>query len=115
MLGAVSGPGIVNLALAGGSTNLAYYSSREGTNPPELVVETITQTPLTVDFSATPQSGTAPLSVSFTAQAPGATSFLWNFGDGGSSTERDPVHVYASPGSFTVSLEASNASQSEAT
>ena len=34
--------------------------------------------------------------------------FRWDFGDGTTSTERDPVHVYASPGSYTVDLEVSS-------
>jgi len=37
---AVLGPGTVSFALSGGTTNSVYYSSREGANPPELVVRT---------------------------------------------------------------------------
>jgi PKD repeat protein len=40
----------------------------------------------------------------------GPTSWAWDFGDGGSSTQQNPTHVYANPGSFTVRLTASNAS-----
>lgn len=32
------------------------------------------------------------------------TSWLWNFGDGQTSTEQNPSHTYTSPGNFTVSL-----------
>jgi hypothetical protein len=32
----------------------------------------------------------------------------WNFGDGGTSSERDPVHVYERPGRYTVTLRVTN-------
>jgi PKD repeat protein len=32
------------------------------------------------------------------------TGWIWTFGDGGSSTEREPVHGYSAPGTYTVSL-----------
>lgn len=35
-----------------------------------------------------------------------AVSWLWDFGDGTTSTERDPLHVYAEPGQYTVTLTA---------
>lgn len=62
------------------------------------------------DFSANPTSGAAPLAVQFLNQSTGATSLSWNFGDGATSTETNPVHVYQGGGTFTVSLTASNAS-----
>jgi PKD repeat protein len=37
------------------------------------------------------------------------TEWAWDFGDGGSSTEQHPQHTYASSGSFTVTLTATNA------
>lgn len=59
------------------------------------------------DFSATPTTGFAPLIVSFTdASTHSPTSWSWNFGDGGASTEQGPVHVYTSSGNYTVSLTA---------
>ncbi|MGH7595998.1 MAG: PKD domain-containing protein [bacterium] len=33
-----------------------------------------------------------------------ATGYLWNFGDGSTSTEAQPVHFYTRPGAFDVSL-----------
>jgi len=57
------------------------------------------------DFTGAPTSGQAPLAVSFTDASTGSiTSHSWNFGDGGSSTQSDPVHAYTSPGTYSVSL-----------
>lgn len=42
------------------------------------------------------------------------TSWLWNFGDGSpTSSDQDPVHEYTSPGVYTVTLEATNATGSD--
>ena len=42
-----------------------------------------------------------------------ATSWAWDFGDGGTSTEQNPVHVYTTGGTFTVKLTASNSGSSD--
>jgi PKD repeat protein len=46
------------------------------------------------------------LSVSFTDTSGGTQplSYLWDFGDGTTSPEQSPIHNYASPGMFSVSL-----------
>ncbi len=41
------------------------------------------------------------------------TAWHWTFGDGGSSTERDPVHAYAESGVYEVCLIVSNANASD--
>ncbi|MDP6907964.1 MAG: M4 family metallopeptidase, partial [Flavobacteriales bacterium] len=47
--------------------------------------------------------------VSFTDMSiNGATSWLWDFGDGNTSTQQNPTHAYASEGTFTVTLTATN-------
>ena len=46
--------------------------------------------------------------VAFTALTIGADSWQWDFGDGNTSTEKDPVHVYETGGVFTIKLVASN-------
>lgn len=60
-------------------------------------------------FVANVTEGTAPLAVRFmdeSAASPGAWS--WDFGDGSTSAERNPVHIYQSPGIYTVNLTAGN-------
>ncbi|MHC5080728.1 MAG: PKD domain-containing protein, partial [Planctomycetota bacterium] len=67
-----------------------------------------------VDFSGTPRSGVEPLTVSFTASVTGTvTQYDWDFGDGGSSSTQHPTHVYAAPGTYTVSLSATGPCGSE--
>jgi PKD repeat protein len=65
-------------------------------------------------LSANVTSGTAPITVLFSDKSTGGTptSWAWNFGDGASSTTRNPVHVYGKAGKYTVSLTASNAAGS---
>jgi PKD repeat protein len=48
------------------------------------------------------------LTVNFTAQSVGATSYLWNFGDGNTSTLMNPTHTYAVGGNYTVTLTSIN-------
>jgi PKD repeat protein len=61
------------------------------------------------NFVGSPTSGGAPLTVSFTDQSTNSpTSWSWTFGDGGTSTTKNPSHVYASEGSYTVTLTATN-------
>ncbi|WP_269850466.1 YncE family protein [Methanosarcina horonobensis] len=61
-------------------------------------------------FSASPVSGKAPLTVSFTDQSTGSpTSRKWTFGDGTHSIGENPVHTYNKPGRYNVTLTASNA------
>jgi len=59
-------------------------------------------------FTATPTSGSAPLTVQFTDLSTGdITSWLWQFGDGGFSPERNPSHVYNYLGTYLVTLTVS--------
>jgi len=60
------------------------------------------------DFSANPTSGYAPLSVQFIDLSQYATSRNWNFGDGVTSTEQNPKHIYSAAGTYTVNLTANN-------
>ncbi|HLP19377.1 MAG TPA: M4 family metallopeptidase, partial [Chitinophagales bacterium] len=38
----------------------------------------------------------------------GPNAWLWNFGDGATSTQQHPIHNYLTNGTFTVSLQATN-------
>ncbi|MBP7431087.1 MAG: PKD domain-containing protein, partial [Candidatus Hydrogenedentes bacterium] len=63
----------------------------------------------TVDFSADPQTGDAPLEVRFTDLSKSGVyqfeTWVWDFGDGSPvSYEQNPVHVYEETGVYTVTL-----------
>lgn len=61
--------------------------------------------PLDAEFIATPTQGTAPLTVQFTDQSEGdAVGWSWTFGDGKTSTLRNPTHTYTEPGTYPVTL-----------
>jgi len=73
---------------------------------------TVSDTGPTADFSASPVSGDEPLTVVFTdlsSSYDGITSWLWEFGDGQTSTEQNPAHTYAGDGVYTVTLTVTEA------
>lgn len=60
------------------------------------------------DFSVSTTSGYAPLSTLFTDLSENAAELQWDFGDGSSSTETNPEHLYLVPGNYTAKLTAIN-------
>jgi PKD repeat protein len=73
------------------------------------VFETAIPAP-TASFTTDVTTGTAPLAVQFTDTSAGVpTSWSWNFGDGSpTSTQQSPAHSFATAGTYTVTLTASN-------
>ena len=61
-----------------------------------------------VVFDGTPKDGCAPMPVIFTpeilSQTTPIASYEWDFGDGGTGNEEEPLHVYDTAGSYTVTL-----------
>jgi len=75
----------------------AVLEAQGGGNPP------------VADFTGSPTSGDAPLTVSFTDQSSNnPTSWSWDFGDGATSTAQNPGHEYTAAGTYTVELTATN-------
>jgi hypothetical protein len=102
-----------------GSVGLRTYANSTVTNAPltvsfdDLTVESLDSPPAPVaDFSwsQTPD----PLTYSFTDESTGGPSeWLWEFGDGDTSTEQNPTHPYLAEGTYTVTLTATNAVDSD--
>lgn len=55
----------------------------------------------------------APVAIKFTNTSQNADNYLWEFGDGTSSTEAEPEKVFANGGTYTVKLTASKAGKSD--
>ncbi len=80
----------------------------------------VQQFPVTWTFLTTPEaiqagfSSNSPIMVGDTAVFTNTTtgqqpiSYEWEFGDGNTSTDEHPTHVYAAPGTYTVTLTATN-------
>lgn len=73
-------------------------------NAPDSVIQTVRSSELVTAQISTPLSGCVPYDAQFSNTSLGGLSFLWNFGDGSTSTEENPIHRYTSTGTFTVTL-----------
>ena len=79
-------------------------SGSSGPPPPPSVVAA---------FTADIWGGTTPITVNFTDLSTGSpTTWLWDFGDGNTSTEQNPTHSFTAHGSFQVVLYVTNATSS---
>ncbi len=75
----------------------------------DTVTRTITVvTKPTANFTGTPLTICPTDTVSFTNSSTGATSYLWSFGDGSSSTTTSPQHSFPSKGAYNIRLIAIN-------
>ncbi|HZC32477.1 MAG TPA: PKD domain-containing protein, partial [Candidatus Bathyarchaeia archaeon] len=104
----------VGVSGAGGQVSLA---SRETATPPQLTIVVGSGTPgvPAASFTSSASSALAGSPITFTDTSTGnPTSWLWNFGDGATSTLQNPSHVWPSAGTYTVSLTATNAYGSSA-
>jgi PKD repeat protein len=100
---AVDGPQAITVTAAN------EVSSVTGTYPITIYVQAW------ADFTASPASGVAPLTVTFTNHSTGDyDAVLWRFGDGLTSTVDSPSHIYAAAGVYTVSLVVSSPGGSDA-
>lgn len=65
--------------------------------------------PPVADFLANFQSGDAPLTVRFVNRSTGKiNAYAWSFGDGGTSNDKNPEHVFEYPGTYVASLTVYN-------
>jgi PKD repeat protein len=86
----------INVAATAKGVTDRVYLHLKVSSPPE------------ADFEAIPREGLTPLVVDFydkSTDDSAIVSWLWDFGDGSTSTEQNPEHTYASEGPFAVTLE----------
>lgn len=65
------------------------------------------ETPPSASFSATQNEGDF-MTFDFTNLSASATDYVWDFGDGNSSTDADPSNTYGAEGTYTVTLTATD-------
>jgi PKD repeat protein len=93
-----------------GAYNVALTASNDQSSDTAIQYRcVIVNTVPVANFTANATAGRTPFTVQFTDESTGATSYQWQFGDGATSTEQNPVHTYTTPGSYTVTLVASSA------
>ncbi len=94
----------VSITYAGLLTNVAQLSGDGQTHDLTAVVDVISVAPI-ADFTASPLSGSAPLVVSFTDTSINPVDeWLWDFGNGVTSTLQHPTATYTLAGVYTVTL-----------
>jgi len=75
----------------------------------DFIINTAVQPSIVADFFADPLEGTLPLVVNFSNESFGEIiGYIWDFGDGTTSTEQSPQHTYETQGIYTVSLTVFN-------
>ncbi|MGV3505047.1 MAG: gliding motility-associated C-terminal domain-containing protein [Adhaeribacter sp.] len=115
--GTWSGPGVgagglFNPAAAGPGNHLLTYFVQVGACSGISTQDISVSAPPVVQAAAVPTEcgsatsiqGFAPFTASFTNTTTGATSYLWEFGDGATSTEATPSHQYTANGNYEVYL-----------
>jgi gliding motility-associated-like protein len=79
-------------------------------NSPDSIEKDLRVSPLVKAQFETPPSGCAPYTAVFNNTSLAGQQFFWNFGDGSTSTDVNPVHVYNNIGTYHVSLVAIDSS-----
>ena len=83
------------------------FASNDGSSSKKIIsINIISQPKPNVDFSFTPSSIMAPSKVTFKNLTTGATQYLWDFGNGKTSSAENPDIVYTQGGNYNVTLTA---------
>lgn len=70
----------------------------------DTLVKTLNIAPLVKAQFSTPATGCVPYNAQFTNLSTAGQTYLWNFGDGATSTAMNPSHLYNNPGVYNVRL-----------
>lgn len=104
-----------NGTLISGATSNYYNATLDGTYKVVASNGTCTATsanfsyfPVHINFTASPLSSCLGTPVNFSNTTTNATSYLWDFGDGSTSSVTSPSHTYSAGGTYTVKLKACN-------
>ncbi|MFN8355302.1 MAG: PKD domain-containing protein [Spirosomataceae bacterium] len=90
-----------------GTYVVKFFASKATTKSAVISKEVVIESGVKADFTVT--VAVSGDTTQFIDQSEGApTNWLWDFGDGQSSKDRNPIHIYAQPGDYEVTLTASN-------
>ncbi|MBA2407439.1 MAG: PKD domain-containing protein [Chitinophagales bacterium] len=98
--------------IPGSYNGMLVITDDSACNPTDTAFFTVTVLPYPPDaaFTANPTIIQDYISdVQFTNQSSGASYYFWNFGDGDTSTEANPIHTYLLSGEYLACLTANNA------
>jgi len=88
------------------SLTVTGYGGSDNETKVNYITTTVPPAP-NADFSGSPTSGPAQLTVNFTDLSTGSvTAWSWDFGDSGTSAAKNPSHIYQNAGIYNVSLTA---------
>jgi gliding motility-associated-like protein len=98
----------VSHTYAGAGTYKVKLSINDTTfcNSPDDTVKTVRLSPTVQALFTTPARGCVPYNAVFTNNSLGGLNFSWDFGDGSTSTEDNPTHLYGNVGTYIVKLKA---------
>lgn len=93
-------------------TLVAYVDGDCGVNDTVTTVVTVYDYPV-AGFTSTPETPSTFSPVNFTSTSTGATTWEWEFGDGFTSSEENPSHLYPLAGAYEVCLTVTTANGCE--
>lgn len=107
----VNGNGVYSVAIHNGTNDSADFRSWESGWGPEIGItfrQEIIQAP-TAAIAVSHGWGLAPFTVQFSDYSEGCSAaWHWDFGDGTTSNEQNPLHTFTAIGNYTVTLTVSN-------
>ena len=102
-------PSLTHQYAASGVYNVKLYlSDTTFCNSPDSAVYQLRVASILKAQFETPPTGCAPYNAVFDNTSVGGQNFVWDFGDGTTSTDAYPTHLYANPGTYTIKLSATD-------
>lgn len=103
------GTGYTNAPTSNPGGQTYYQSSPAGPNDDGFILKfNAPLSPPTSSFTYTPSEPCINVPVQFTNTGSSCANSFWNFGDGNTSTQTNPSHLYNQPGYYNVTLTVSN-------
>ena len=101
-----AGSGIVtHMYAVGGAYNVKLtLNDTNYCNSPDSLIKQISLSPNVIANFTFPAAACAPFSAVFKNTSTAGQQFFWDFGDGATSTQTSPTHVYLRPGTYLVQL-----------